>query len=134
VHVIRVAVVLVALALPMVASAADVRSQTLVTWEQTGGFIGQQNSLTVLRTGASTSSNGAFRLTPKRLLRLQSMLRSARFATLRSDYFPPDPVADGFIYSVRYGGKRITVREGALPPARLERVLLLLADIFSRRG
>jgi hypothetical protein len=132
--VVRIAVVALVLALPAVAAAADVQSRTLVTYQRTGGFTGKQESLTVLRSGAATSSNGAFQLTPRRRLRLESALKNARFATLRSDYLPPEPVADSFTYTVRYGGKRVSVRETAQPPERLQRVLLLLSDILSRRG
>ena len=132
----RIAVVLLVavFALPAAAAAAGVRSRTLVTYERTGGFAGIEESLTVLRSGAATSSKGAFRLTPSRRIRLENALRNARFATLRSDYLPPEPVADGYTYTIRYGGKRVSVREGAQPPARLQRVLLLLSDILFRRG
>src|SRR5262245_47889712 len=133
-NVIRIVVLALVLALPAVAAAADVQSRTLVSYERTGGFIGKQDSLTVLRSGAATSSNGTFQLAPRRRLRLESVLRSARFAMLGSEYLPPDPVADGYTYTVRYGGRRVSVGEGAKPPLRLQRVLALLSDIFSRRG
>ena len=46
---------------------------------------------------------------------------------------PTDPVTDGYVERVSYAGRTVSVAEGANPPARLQRVLTLLADIVARK-
>jgi hypothetical protein len=42
-------------------------------------------------------------------------------------------VTDGYLERVSYAGRTVSVAEGANPPARLQRVLALLADIAARK-
>ena len=50
-----------------------------------------------------------------------------------SQYVPTEPVTDAYADHVTYAGRSVTVTQGANPPARLQRVLALLADILARR-
>lgn len=129
---LALAVLAVVISLPLAGAAAQVRP--LVTYERTGGFIGVQDSLTVFPSGKAESSHGRFQLSARRLLVLETALRKARFATLRARYAPDAPVADGFTYRVRHAGRTVVVEEEAQVPARLGRVLDLLADIFAHRS
>ena len=121
------------LALAGTAAGAGVQSGKLVTYVHSGGFTGDRDTLTVFRSGRADSSNGLFGLTTKRRLSLERALRAARFATLRKEYVPVDPVADGYIERISYAGRTVSVAQGATPPARLQRVLTLLADLLARK-
>src|SRR5947207_15288589 len=124
-----VRVALAVLALVTAAAAAgevDARQQPLVVYTRTGGFIGVQDSMRILRDGTVSSTNGDFRLSVKRLAALRARLRAARFPTLRREYEADYPIADGFVYGVSYGGRRVLVNEEAKAPLRLRRVLDLL--------
>jgi hypothetical protein len=114
------------------AAPADQAPTVLVTYEQTGGFAGIERGLVVYRTG-KVQSDGmplrASRLTPARLRALRTALQQARFATLAKRYESETPIADGFVYRVTYGGRSVRVDQGADPPARLERVLVLLRGL-----
>jgi hypothetical protein len=111
----------------------------LVRYERTGGFVGIRELLTVRRSGSATlvrlrgSAGSTFRLSCTRLRTLRTALVRARFASLAPVYAPADPVGDGFVESVSYGGRTVRVLTGAEPPARLARVLALLRDHVSRR-
>jgi len=127
-----VAVSVVAFVASVCAQAAPAAGQSpavLVSYEQTGGFAGIERGLVVYRTG-KVQSDGlplkASRLTPTRLRALRTALTQARFGTLAKRYESETPIADGFIYRVTYGGRSVRVDEGAEPPKRLERVLVLL--------
>ena len=124
-----------ALSLAIAGTAAGAGSQSpkLVAYVHSGGFTGDSDSLTVFRSGKADSSNGSFGLTTRRRLSLQRALVAARFATLRRQYVPTDPVADGYVDRVSYAGRTVSVAEGANPPARLQRVLAMLADILARK-
>jgi hypothetical protein len=132
---LRLTLLALVLALAGVTSGtAAVQTRALVSYTQTGGFAGKRAALTIYRDGTAESSNGAFRLSARRLLAVESALTRARFATLRREYVPVDPVADGFLDSVTYRGKTVSVAQGAHPPLRLQRVLDLLTGVLSRRG
>jgi hypothetical protein len=128
---------LAALALFVAAAAAgevDAGQQPLVVYSRTGGFIGVQDSMRILRDGTVSSTNGDFRLSAKRLATLRSRLTAARFPTLKRRYEADYPIADGFVYGVTYGGRRVIVNEEAKTPLRLQRVLDMLGEMFIRRA
>jgi hypothetical protein len=132
-----VRIALAALALVAAAAAASdvaAQQQPLVVYTRTGGFIGVQDSMKVFRDGTVTSTNGAFRLTAKRLTALRTQLRAARFRTLRRRYEADYPIADGFVYGVTYTGRTVVVNEEGKAPVRLRRVLDLLGEMFIRRA
>jgi hypothetical protein len=127
-------VLLTAVVLLAAASDASAGRQPLVSYARSGGFIGVQDSLKVLESGAAQSTNGDFRLSQNRLAKLQARLRAAGFATLRRKYASEYPVSDGFVYRVTYAGRTVVVEEEANAPLRLQRVLDLLADILARQA
>jgi hypothetical protein len=128
----------VALAAVLVAAAAvaagpvEAQQRPLVVYTRTGGFIGVQDSMKVAGDGRVVSTNGDFRLSAKRLATLRLRLRAAKFSTLKREYDADYPAADGFVYGVAYGGRRVLVNEEAKAPLRLRRVLDLLGEIFIR--
>lgn len=110
----------------------------LVAYERTGGLAGIREELRVSRGGQATlvharGGRSTFRLTCARLRALRDRLVQARFATLAPVYAPADPIADGFIDTVSYAGRRVRVLTGARPPERLARVLGILRGIASNR-
>jgi hypothetical protein len=128
---------LAALALFVAAAAAgevDAGQQPLVVYSRTGGFIGVQDSMRILRDGTVSSTNGDFRLSARRLATLRARLTAARFPTLKRRYEADYPIADGFVYGVTYGGRRVIVNEEAKTPLRLQRVLDMLGEMFIRRA
>jgi hypothetical protein len=129
-----VLVLLVLVAAAPAAGEVEARQQPLVVYTRTGGFIGVQDSMRISRDGTVSSSNGDFRLSAKRLATLRARLRTARFPTLKREYEADYPIADGFVYGVTYGGKRVLVNEEAKAPPRLQRVLDTLGEIFIRRA
>jgi hypothetical protein len=129
-----VLVLIVLVAAAPAAGEMDARQQPLVVYTRTGGFIGVQDSMRISRDGAVSSSNGDFRLSAKRLATLRLQLRTARFPTLKRRYEADYPIADGFVYGVTYGGKRILVNEEGKAPPRLQRVLDTLGEIFIQRA
>jgi hypothetical protein len=127
-------VLLVLAAAAPAAGEARARQQSLVVYTRTGGFIGVQDSMRISRDGTVSSSNGDFRLSAKRLATLRARLRAARFPTLKREYEADYPIADGFVYGVTFGGKRVLVNEEAKAPPRLQRVLDTLGEMFIRRA
>jgi hypothetical protein len=128
------AAVTVALAVGVGSAGAAAKSRLLVSYGFSGGLTAKQDWMRVARDGSVQSSEDSFRLSARRLVTLQRALRNARFATLRTEYLPPDPVADGYTSSVTYGGRTVAVAENATAPLRLQRVLALLAAILADRG
>src|SRR4029450_2985232 len=86
---------------------AEAQQPPLVVYTRTGGFIGVQDSMKIARDGTVAFTRGALRLSAKRLPTLRLRLRAARFPTLKREYEADYPVADGFVYGVTYGGRRV---------------------------
>lgn len=110
----------------------------LVAYTRTGGLAGIREELRVFRGGQATlvharGGRSTFRLTCARVQTLRDRLVQARFATLAPAYAPDDPIADGFVETVSYAGRRVSVLTGARPPERLARVLRILRGIASNR-
>ena len=116
------------------AGPVDAAQRPLVVYTRTGGFIGVQDLMKISRNGTVSSTNGDFRLSAKRMATLRVRLGAARFPTLKRKYEADYPVADGFLYGVTYGGRRVLVNEDAEAPLRLRRVLDLLGEILIRRA
>ena len=130
---LRVAIaIFLAAAAAAAAGPVEAQQRPLVVYTRMGGFIGVQDSMKVAREGTVSSTNGDFRLSAKRLATLRARLRAARFPTLKRKYDADYPIADGFVYGVTYGGRRVVVNEEAKAPPRLRRVLDLLGEIFIR--
>jgi hypothetical protein len=133
VHVIRSALLVLALALAWPVGGVSARSGLLVSYTRSGGFIGVRDVLTVRADGQASADGRVFRLGPRRLAALQAALREARFATLARKYLPEAPFSDGYTWTVSHAGKTVLVAEGGSPPRRLQRLLDVLADIHARR-
>jgi hypothetical protein len=132
----RLALAVLVLAAASAAAAGPVEAgqRPLVVYTRTGGFIGVQDSMKISRNGTVSSTNGDFRLSARRMTTLRVRLAAARFSTLKRKYEADFPVADGFLYGVTYGGRRVQVDEDAEAPPRLRRVIDLLGEIFIRRA
>jgi hypothetical protein len=138
-------VVLAAIALATPASPAEQLgclpgrpAALLVAYTRTGGFAGIREQLRIFRGGQATfiharGGQTTFRLTCARVRTVRDALRNARFGTLAPVYAPDDPVADGFVDTVSYAGRRVSVLTGARPPERLARVLRILRSMASDR-
>ena len=129
---------LAVLAAASLAPAGPAPAKTLVRYEKSGGFAGIQVRLSVSAAGSASVTRGRlgddrrYKLTSTQLRGLRRALRDARFSTLRARYAPKVQIADGFTRSVRYAGRRVTVQDGAKPPARLRELLDRLEKLTSR--
>jgi hypothetical protein len=129
-----VRLLLVALLLAAAApAAADSGATRLVAYTRTGGFVGVHETLSVRSDGRAVADGDVFRLSARRLAAVKTAVRRARFATLAPKYLPESPLSDGFTFTVAHGGRKVIVEEGANTPARLDRLLELLADIHARK-
>jgi hypothetical protein len=107
-------------------------SPVLVTFEQTGGFAAIERGLTVRRSGALVSDGlplKAKQLSAARMARLRMLLTDAHFATLKHRYEPAEPIADGFVYRISYGGTRVEIGEDAKLPERLAGLFAFLRSL-----
>lgn len=128
--------------LASLASASPALAKTLVTYEKSGGIAALAATMTVTEAGSlritnDRPRNGAkavrrYKLTATERRALARALRDAHVSTLRAEYAPRIPIADGFTQTLRYGGRRITVRDGARPPARLQSLLTRLTRLAGR--
>ena len=115
--------------------AASAPSPVLVSFRQTGGFVGVERSVTVRRSGAVTAKNvHVSTLSHARFTALRDALEAARWKTLKSSYAPEVHVADGFLYAITYGGRTIRIDQGATLPPRLARPFVLLQRIAGLRS
>src|SRR4051794_40851598 len=108
-------------------------SPVLVTFEQTGGFAAIERGLTVRRSGAVVSDGlplKARQLSTARMARLRMLLGDAHFATLERRYEADEPIADGFVYRISYGGRSVQIDEDAKLPARLAGLFALLRSLM----
>ena len=110
--------------------AASAPSPVLVSFRQTGGFVGVERSVVVRRSGAVTAKNvHVSTLSRAQLTAVRNALEAARWRTLKSTYAPAVPVSDGFLYAITYGGRTIHIAQGASLPRRLARPFVLLQRI-----
>jgi hypothetical protein len=110
-------------------------SAVLVSFERTGGFAGIERSLVVHRSGKVVGDGFPVttqRLSATRLRALRGALVRARFATLRRTYVSDTPIADGYVYWIRYAGRTIQIEEGAKLPPRLARPFSLLIRLAAQ--
>jgi hypothetical protein len=129
-----VGLLVVALGLALPGAGPQAQPAALVSFEQSGGFAGIERGLIVHRSGKVVSDGlpvTTHRLSATRLRALRNALVQARFATLRRTYESEAPVADGYVYRIRYAGRTIRVEEGAELPPRLERPFALLSALVA---
>ena len=127
--------VAVLLALAVAAQAASAPSPVLVSFRQTGGFVGVERTVVVRRSGAVTAENvRVSTLSRARVRALRDALEQARWRSLKSRYAPKVHVADGFQYAITYGGRTIRIDQGATLPPRLARPFVLLERLARVRS
>ena len=119
-------------ALAVQSGPAAQASPVLVSFQQTGGFAAIERGLTVRRSGAVVSDGLPVKvkqLSAARLRTLRAALSTAGFAALRDRYESDEPIADGFVYRIGYGGQTVEIEQGATLPPRLARVFQLLRSL-----
>jgi hypothetical protein len=106
---------------------------TLVTWEQTGGLVGERITLTVTADGSATLDSDRTRgwtrqIPTDEVQRLRSALEDAGFEGLADTYPNPGTCNDCFRETVTYRGRSVAVENGDAPPS-LEEPLRMLGDL-----
>ncbi|WP_432827867.1 hypothetical protein [Dactylosporangium sp. CA-092794] len=109
-------------------------TDTLVTFNRTGGLAGVNDTLVVRPDGSYTiqtkqgSKNGT--LSAGELAALKTALSSTDFNKMPS-VNDNGAVADGYTYTITYSGRQITAKDGAIPPA-LQPVISALGAFLSK--
>ena len=123
-----------AVAAPAPAAAPAQTSGTLVSWERSGGLLGVQDRMRILKDRTIFVAAGKVgtkgRITPAEKERLKLRLRGWRRYAAR--YEPDVLVADGLTIRVRHKGHGVSVATGAEVPERLDRVLRTLGRLYER--
>ena len=109
-------------------------SDTLITFNRTGGLAGNDDTLTVRPDGSYTiqtkQGSRSGKLSADELAALKSALASTDFNKLPTQN-DNGGVADGYTYKITYAGKQITAKDGAIPPA-LQPVISALGAFLSK--
>ncbi len=116
--------------LALAAPPAPASSPPLVSVRQSGGFVAIERSFVVRRSGqVVTKGVVVSTLEPRRLASLRRALADARWRTLARHYAPRVHVADGYVYTITYGGSAVRIDQGAKLPSRLARAFVLLRGL-----
>lgn len=113
-----------------------------VTYSQTGGIAGLDDSLVIDNQDKATASRGrggqrlrttVVALSPGEAGRLRTLLHQAHFGSLNCSYTTSSPIPDDYSYPVRYEGHTVQVagRATSTPPA-LQALIGLLSVIQTR--
>jgi len=127
-----ISLALIVAALLLAGAPASAGAGTLVRYDKSGGLAGLHIEVAVSTTGSVRVDDDRQHaprrktLSARRLSALRRALRAARFSTLRRRYESKAQIADGFVETVRYAGRSVTVKTEGRPPARLRKVLALL--------
>ncbi|GAB3874801.1 hypothetical protein GCM10027610_144150 [Dactylosporangium cerinum] len=115
-------------------SAAPNVGDTLLVFTRTGGLAGTNDRLVVRPDGGWTlttkSGSKEGKLTAAELAALKSTLDQVGFSKLPK-VNDNSNVADGYTYSVSYGGDQVVAKDGAVPAA-LQPVINTLNSLLSR--
>jgi hypothetical protein len=107
---------------------------TLVTFNRTGGLAGTNDTLTVRPDGSYTiqsrSGGKSGKLSGDELDALKAALSSTDFNKMPT-VNDNGAVADGYTYTLTYGGRQITAKDGAIPPA-LQPVISALGAFLNK--
>ena len=107
---------------------------TLLTFTRTGGLAGTNDRLVVRPDGAWTlttkSGSKEGKLTATELAALKSTLAQVGFSKLPK-VNDNGNVADGYKYTISYGGDEVVAEDGAVPTA-LQPVITTLNGLLSR--
>ncbi len=122
------------LILALAAPAAAQAGPTLVSWERSGGLLGLQDRVRILkdRTIFATAGeeSGQARITRREKRRLTTRLEGWR--QWKARYEPDVLVLDGITVSARARGHRVSVSTGADAPRRVDRVMGLLSRLHEK--
>ena len=114
-------------------SAGPGVSDTLLTFTRQGGLAGTNDRLVVRPDGAWTLTTKAGtkegKLTPAELTALKGALDQVGFSKLPKATGSTN-VADGYTYSITYGGDEVVAKDGAVPTA-LQPVITTLNGLLS---
>ncbi|MFB9447509.1 hypothetical protein Dvina_11610 [Dactylosporangium vinaceum] len=109
-------------------------TDTLVSFTRTGGLAGNNDSLVVRPDGSYTiqtkQAKRDGKLTDEELGALKAALASTDFNKLPTNN-DSGAVADAYTYTITYGGKQITAKDGSIPPA-LQPVISALGAFLSK--
>ncbi|MER7281847.1 protealysin inhibitor emfourin [Dactylosporangium sp. NPDC000244] len=109
-------------------------TDALVTFTRTGGLAGNNDSLVVKPDGSYTittkQGTKTGKLTDDEANALKTALASTDFNKLPT-MNDNGAVADAYTYTVTYGGKQITAKDGSIPPA-LQPVVSALGAFLSK--
>ncbi|WP_433614938.1 protealysin inhibitor emfourin [Dactylosporangium sp. CA-139114] len=109
-------------------------TDALVTFTRTGGLAGNNDSLVVKPDGSYTittkQGTKTGKLTDEEANALKTALASTDFNKLPTTN-DNSAVADAYTYTVTYGGKQITAKDGSIPPA-LQPVVSALGAFLSK--
>lgn len=108
-------------------------ADTLLAFTRQGGIAGTNDRLVVRPDGSwtltSKSGTKEGKLTPAELTALKSTLDQVGFSKLPKAAGSTN-VADGFTYSITYGGDEVVAKDGAVPAA-LQPVIMTLNGLLS---
>jgi|SRR4051794_30187786 len=116
-------------------------TDTLLTFERSGGLAAVQHRLAVRPDGAVRLDSGftdiktkRFKLTDEELNGLRAAREGVDFSTLDKSYGPEQPVADGIATTIRADGREVTVLTEGDPPPELARLIAVCAGIVDQHG
>lgn len=118
---------------PASTSTGPGASDTLLTFTRQGGLAGTNDRLVVRPDGAWTLTTKAGakegKLTPSELTALKAGLEQVGFSKLPKVNGSTN-VADGYTYTITYGGDEVVAKDGAVPTA-LQPVITTLNGLLS---
>ncbi|MDG6104376.1 hypothetical protein Daura_10960 [Dactylosporangium aurantiacum] len=114
-------------------SAGPGATDTLLIFTRQGGLAGTNDRLVVRPDGAWTLTTKAGtkegKLTPAELTAIKGALEQVGFSKLPTANGSTN-VADGYTYTITYGGHEVTAKDGAVPTA-LQPVITTLNGLLS---
>jgi streptogramin lyase len=117
-------------------SVRTVLTNSLVSFEMSGGIAGDDDRLVVDEQGSATLTQRGCRttrasLSPVELAQLREALRRAEFGSLRARYVNGGSAADFSTYTLSHAGYTVTTEYGAIP-SQLQQSIDLLAGLVTR--
>ncbi|MEW6236958.1 MAG: hypothetical protein AB1656_16360 [Candidatus Omnitrophota bacterium] len=120
----------------------DPNMKSFVIFTREGGFAGLYDSIHIDSSGYFMHMNrivdsypSVYGKIPEELWnQLLTALNAADFSAYESVYKPDSEVADGFTYTIAYGGKDVVILQEAAIPETLQTILALLEKVLSLPG
>lgn len=108
------------------------KTDTLIEYHRTGGFIGLDDSLIIYRDGNVSLQRKAnateFKLDDDTISHLETMLNDSDFTELEKEYLPSRKGGDLIEYKITYNGYTIRMMDTVIPDV-LQPILELLNQI-----